>query len=100
MNAADFWSAVSIAGGCLFFLAGSIGMLRLPDVYTRLHAATKADNVGLGLIILGLLPQTESIWEVAKFLLIWVVLLASSSTACHLIARAAWRRGVSPWRKS
>jgi multicomponent Na+:H+ antiporter subunit G len=50
MTILDIASVFLIADGCLFFIAGSVGMLRLPDVFTRLHATTKADNVGWGLL--------------------------------------------------
>jgi multicomponent Na+:H+ antiporter subunit G len=84
-----------IGGG--FFLAGTVGLLRFPDVYTRLHALTKADNLGLGLGAAGLAVQAES-WAVAgKLGLIWLLVLVASAFACHLVARAALRRGVAPW---
>lgn len=49
----DLFSIACIVLGCFFYLAGTVGLLRLPDVFTRLHALTKADNLGLGLIVLG-----------------------------------------------
>jgi len=52
---ADVFSVVCIAAGAFFFLAGTVGLLRFPDTLSRLHALTKADNLGLGLVILGLL---------------------------------------------
>ncbi|NIM31017.1 MAG: cation:proton antiporter, partial [Pseudomonas stutzeri] len=51
---ADIVAAALVALGTAFFLAGTLGMLRFPDVYTRLHALTKADNLGLGFIASGL----------------------------------------------
>jgi multicomponent Na+:H+ antiporter subunit G len=99
MNALEVFSLAAIAAGCMFFIAGSVGMLRLPDVFTRLHAATKADNVGLGLVILGLLFQVDSVWTGLKLILIWLLVLLSSSTACHLIAQAALRAGTPLWSK-
>ena len=81
--------------GALFFLAGTVGLLRFPDAYTRLHALTKADNLGLGLIVLGLLPLTESWSEGLQLLLVWVLAIAAGGTLSHLIAQAALRRGTS-----
>ena len=52
---------LAVAAGAFFFLAGTVGLLRFPDSLTRLHALTKADNLGLGLIVLGLLPQADSV---------------------------------------
>jgi len=92
-------SVVPIAAGCLFFIAGSVGMLRLPDVFTRLHATTKADNVGLGLLVIGLLLRSGSMFVAAKLVLIWLLVLIAGATACHLIAQSAVRRGQQPWSR-
>jgi monovalent cation/proton antiporter MnhG/PhaG subunit len=54
--ALNVFSVAAISFGVFFFLAGTVGLLRFPDTLTRLHALTKADNLGLGLIMLGLLP--------------------------------------------
>ena len=99
MNVLDVISILLIATGCAFFVAGSIGMLRLPDAFARLHAATKADNVGLGLVVFGLLLQADSSFAAAKLILIWLLVVLASATACHLIAQAALRGGVRPWSK-
>lgn len=85
--------------GAGFFLAATIGLLRFPDVYTRLHALTKADNLGLGLMVMGLLLRAESWFLIAKLLLIWLLVMLVSTTACHLVARAALRSGICPWRR-
>jgi multicomponent Na+:H+ antiporter subunit G len=88
-----------LAGGAFFFLAGTVGLLRFPDVYCRLHALTKADNLGLGLTLLGLMLQAGSWFTVAKLAIIWLLVLLASTTACHAIARAALQHGVEPWRR-
>ncbi len=85
--------------GAFFFLAGTVGLLRFPDVYTRLHALAKADNLGLGLIVMGLILQAGSWMLVIKLLLIWILAMFSSATACHLVARAALQAGIQPWRR-
>jgi multicomponent Na+:H+ antiporter subunit G len=85
--------------GVPFFISGTIGLLRLPDIYTRLHALTKADNVGLGFIILGLAIQATSWLGVVKLFLIWFLVLLASATSCHLVADAALRRNIKPWTK-
>jgi multicomponent Na+:H+ antiporter subunit G len=84
--------------GAGFFLAATVGLLRFPDVYTCLHALTKADNLGLGLIVIGLLLRAESWFLGAKLLLIWLLAMFASTTACHLVARTALRSGIRPWR--
>lgn len=82
-----------LAGGCLFFAVGTLGLFRFPDTRTRLHALTKADNLGLGLIVVGLLPLAGS-WAVAlKLVLIWLLALAASATAAHLVALAVGETG-------
>jgi multicomponent Na+:H+ antiporter subunit G len=92
-------SGTLVVVGCLFFLAGTVGLLRFPDVYSRLHALTKADNVGLGLVALGLTLQAESWAAGAKILVIWLLVLPASATAAHLIAEAAVRAGIPHWRR-
>ncbi len=86
-----------IASGLAFFVVGTLGMLRFPDVFTRLHAITKADNLGLGLLVLGLLPSTLNVAGGVKLAFIWLLVLAASATAGHLIARRAVARGLAPW---
>jgi multicomponent Na+:H+ antiporter subunit G len=88
--------ALFIASG-FFFLAGSVGLVRFPDVYTRLHALTKSDNLGLGLTSAGLALQSGS-WIVAvKLLLIWMIVIVAGATACYLVAHSARASGVEPW---
>ena len=89
MSAAlQMWGYVAISGGAFFFLAGTLGLLRFPDAFTRLHALTKADNLGLGLIVLGLLPQVDSFVAGLKLVCIWMIVLLSGATAAQLIARS------------
>jgi multicomponent Na+:H+ antiporter subunit G len=99
MNALDLLSVLLLAGALFFFVAGTIGLLRFPDLYSRLHALTKADNLGLGLTVLALMLQAESWPEVFKLGLIWVIVLAASATVCFLIGNEAYRRGVKPWTR-
>ncbi|MFU8895188.1 MAG: monovalent cation/H(+) antiporter subunit G [Gammaproteobacteria bacterium] len=100
MSLIDWFSALLIVGGAMFFFAGTLGLLRFPDVYSRLHALTKADNVGLGLTVLGLALQAGSLAVIGKLLLIWMLVLLAGATASHLIARSSLRRGVKPWTAS
>ena len=85
-------SLLLIGAGVLFFLAGSVGVLRLPDLLSRLHALTKADNLGLGLLVAGLMLLATSWQEVLKLLLVWLLVLFASSVACYLVARSATSR--------
>lgn len=99
MTAIDFVAAVFLLCGTLFFFAGTAGLLRFPDVYTRLHALTKADNVGLGLMITGLAIQAESWVIVGKLLLIWMLVLFAGASVAYLIAERALQRGIHPWER-
>jgi multicomponent Na+:H+ antiporter subunit G len=77
---------ILVFGGVAFFLAGTVGMLRFPDVHSRLHALTKADGAGLGLVVAGLALRSPDLAVVAKLALIWLVALAASATTAYLIA--------------
>ncbi|MBN9203651.1 cation:proton antiporter [Methylibium petroleiphilum] len=99
MTGGDLRAALSLAligAGMLFFLAGSIGVLRLPDLLSRLHALTKADNLGLGLVVLGLMLQARDAFEVLRLLLVWLLVLFASSVACYLVAHSATRAHGDP----
>jgi multicomponent Na+:H+ antiporter subunit G len=89
-------SGLLLLVGAAFYLAGTLGLLRFPDVYCRLHALTKADNLGLGFIILGLALQAESLAVALKLLLIWPLALAASAAVSFAIARRAVTLGVAP----
>jgi multicomponent Na+:H+ antiporter subunit G len=88
----DLFSIAAISVGAFFFLAGTVGLLRFPDSLTRLHALTKADNLGLGLVALGLLPRAESTLSALKLIVIWALVLLSGASTAQLIGRAL-RRG-------
>lgn len=89
MSWADGISLLCILAALFFFLAGTVGLLRMPDVFTRLHALTKADNLGLGLIVLATAVQLQSWTELVKLALIWMLVMVSGATVAHLIARMA-----------
>lgn len=80
-------SWIVLWSGGFFFVAGTAGLLRFPDMFARLHAVTKADTAGLGLIVLGLSLQADTWQPVLVMVLIWVLVMASSATACQLLAR-------------
>ncbi len=94
MSAAlDLFTVVAVAAGAFFFLAGTVGLLRFPDVFTHLHALSKADNLGLGLVVLGLLPQANGLLAGLKLVAIWLLVLLVGAVVSQLIARAARRAG-------
>lgn len=92
----DWVSALLLLAGAGFFLAGTLGLLRFPDVYARLHALTKADNLGLGLLALGLAVQADSLAAALKILLVWPLVLAASAAVSFAIARRAHELGIAP----
>ena len=92
----DIFSVAAISAGAFFFLAGTVGLLRFPDPLTRLHALTKADNLGLGLVVLGLLPRADGALGALKLVLVWLLVLVAGATVSQLIARVARRAGPSP----
>lgn len=99
MTLIDYVASSLLISGTVFFLAGAAGVVRFPDVYTRLHALTKSDNVGLGLIVAGLAVQAESWSVVGKLLLIWMLVLLAGASVAHLIAKGAMQRGIQMWRR-
>ena len=84
----DLFRIAAIVAGAVFFVAGTVGLLRFPDSLTRLHALTKADNLGLGLVVLGLLPLTDNVLAAFKLILIWALVLVSGGSTAQLIGRA------------
>ena len=88
----DLFTVVAVSAGVFFFFAGTVGLLRFPDALTRLHALTKADNLGLGLVVIGLLPRAGGLPGALKLIGVWLLVLVSSATVSQLIGRAA-RRG-------
>jgi multicomponent Na+:H+ antiporter subunit G len=91
--ALDVFSVVAIGAGVFFFLAGAVGLVRFPDALTRLHALTKADNLGLGLVVLGLLPRAGSLLGAFKLVAIWALVQLAGATTAQLIGRAVRRKG-------
>ena len=85
-------ASILMLSGFIFFLCGSIGLLRLPDLYSRLHALTKADNLGLGLLLAGIALYQQDLLFTLKLLLIWLAVLAASSASAYLIAQQARRQ--------
>jgi multicomponent Na+:H+ antiporter subunit G len=94
MNLAlDIFTVFAVSAGAFFFLAGTVGLLRFPDSLTRLHALTKVDNLGLGLVVLGLLPQVNGLFGALKLVSIWLLVQLSGAIVTQLIAGAVRQRG-------
>lgn len=95
VSIADFATLAFAVAGLVFFVGGTVGLLRFPDVHSRLHALTKADNLGLGLVTLGLLFQIDNVWLALKLVLVWLLAIFAAATVSQLIARAALSRAQS-----
>jgi len=82
--------------GSAFMIIGGLGLLRLPDFYTRIHAASITDTVGAWLVLVGLMLQAGLNLVMVKLVLILVFLVLTSPLASHALAKAAYGRGIEP----
>jgi multicomponent Na+:H+ antiporter subunit G len=96
MSPPDLISTALLTVALFFFTAGTIGLVRLPDLHSRLHALTKADNVGLGFAVFAAMLQAEAWTTVFKLGLIWLLVLAAGATVCFLIAERARPAAAAP----
>lgn len=88
-----------LAIGVFFFCSGTVGLLRFPDVYTRLHALSKADTLALGMICASIALQSGSILMTLKLLLISLLVTVAGAASASLIAGAGLARGIAPWKR-
>lgn len=86
MTVADIYTLLMITIGLFFFFAGSLGLWRFPDSLCRLHALTKADNLGLGFIVLGVLPQLNKAVDGIQLILIWLLVMFCGAVTSYLVA--------------
>ena len=87
-----------IVGGS-FLLIGAIGLIRLPDFFTRMHAAGLIDTTGAGFILVGLMIEAGWSLNLAKLAMILLFLILPSPTSRHALAHAALVHGLKPWKK-
>ena len=92
----DLASWACLVAGGLFCIVGGVGLIRMPDFYTRVHAASVIDTLGAGLMLVGLLLQAGLTLVGAKLVVIGLLLLVASPTATHALVRAAMHRGLEP----
>ena len=88
----DLFTVLAVGLGVFFFLAGTVALLRFPDSLSRLHALTKADNLGLGLVVLGLIPRVASPLAALKLIVLWALVQLGSATVAQMIGGALRRR--------
>jgi multicomponent Na+:H+ antiporter subunit G len=97
MNALlDAASWALLLSGSAFCGVGALGLIRMPDFFTRMHAASVTDTLGAGLLLLGLVLQAGFTLVAAKLLILALLILFTTPTATHALARAAFLRGMSP----
>lgn len=87
-------AALLLAAGGFFCLVAGIGVVRMRDVYARMHAATKAGTLGLALVCLAAMALAETWAQVAEAALVFLFMIASAPVGAHLIGRAAFRTGT------
>lgn len=88
----DAFTVVMVVAGAVLFMAGTVGLLRFPDRLSRLHALTKVDNLGLGLIVAGLVPQSSALLAL-KLIAAWLLVQLSAAIVTQLIGRALRDKG-------
>lgn len=92
----DLLSWACLAVGGLFCVVGGIGLVRMPDFYTRMHAASVTETLGAGLILLGLALQAGLTLVTVKLLMVGLLIFFTSPAATHALAKAAFTRGLEP----
>ena len=95
MNLAiDLVSWVCLSVGAVFAVIGTVGLVRMPSFFTRMHAASVTDTLGAGLVLLGMLLQAGFSLVALKLAVLGILILFASPTAAHALAKAALARGV------
>jgi multicomponent Na+:H+ antiporter subunit G len=94
--AIDILSWACLVSGGFFCAVGALGLLRMPDFYTRMHAASVTDTLGAGLILFGLILQAGVTLIAAKLVMIGLLLFFTSPVAAHALTKAAMMRGLAP----
>lgn len=97
MTPLDWVAALFMLGGAFFLVVSSVGLIRLPDFYSRSHAVGKSETLGSLLLLSGLVIHNGFALESAKLLLIVVLIAATNPSGIHVLTRAALRKGLVPW---
>lgn len=95
--ALDALSWLFISTGLFFMIVGTVGILRMPDIYTRLHAAGMTDTMGAGFLILGMCLQAGLTLVLVRLVIVYAFLMFTSPISTHALARAATAGGVVPY---
>lgn len=92
----DILSGFFLLVGSLLCLIGGIGLIRFPDFYTRMHASGVTETLATSMIIMGLMLQNPGALVLMKLIIIWLLILLTSPTSGHALAKAAYRSGHKP----
>lgn len=95
----DILGWVGLLGGIAFILVGTLGLLRLPDIFCRMHGAGMTDTLGALLVTLGMMTQSGDWLVVVKLAIIWLFIAFTSPITSHALAQAALHGGVKPWAR-
>lgn len=96
----DLVAALLMVGGTAFMLVAAIGLLRLPDLYTRMHAVTKAGTLGVGLILLAAAVSFGEVSVVARSLMALLFVLLTAPVSAHMIGRSGYLGNASLWENT
>ncbi|MCQ1538324.1 cation:proton antiporter [Methanocalculus taiwanensis] len=99
MSPLNILALVCIGIGLFFMVVGAVGLIRLPDFYTRAHASGKCDTLGEGMMLIGFILYEGMTLISVKLLLLAIFIFISSPTAVHALVNVAHSRGVTPWKK-
>ena len=99
MLAIDIISTMFLAAGAFIMITGTVGLLKMPDFYTRIHAAGKCDTLGQILIIFGCMIYEGFTFITIKLLLVSAFYLLAGPAGCHALMKAAYVTGVPVWKK-
>jgi len=99
MHSIDLIATVLMAFGAFFMFTGALGLLRLPDFYTRLHATGKCDTLGEVLLIVGCMVYQGWAFITIKLFFLMLFIFIANPVATHAIMKAAYVTGVKPWKK-
>ena len=94
MSPVDVLSAVLMLSGVAFAVTAAVGLVRLPDLFSRMHAATKATTLGLALVLLGAALRVETGGDAAKLLLVGAFTFLTAPVGAHVLGRSAYRAGA------
>jgi multicomponent Na+:H+ antiporter subunit G len=92
----EWLGGILVLAGGIFVLIGAVGIIRMPDVFTRMHATSVGDTLGGGLILFGLMILAGASLVAVKLLFLFLVLALTNPVAAHALARAARLAGVKP----